>query len=164
MAYTINFTLNGEHRTIDVKSNQTLLDVLRYQLGVTSPKSGCERGECGTCTVMLDQKTVKSCLVLAVEVDGREVVTLEGLMNEVGGMTPLQETFLKNNSFQCGFCAPGMITAAEELLRYNPTPSDQEIKEALSGNLCRCTGYQPIIDAIRAYTARTGPNTAGEEK
>jgi len=147
MLYEINVTLNGEKRKIDVLPNETLLDVLRYKLGITSPKSGCERGDCGTCTIKLNGLTVKSCLILAVEIDGQEVTTLEGMMTD--GLTPLQQSFLKHNSFQCGYCAPGMIIAAEDLLENNPTPTDEEIKEALAGNLCRCTGYTPIIDAVK---------------
>lgn len=147
MLYEINVTLNGEKRKINVLPNETLLDVLRYKLGITSPKSGCERGDCGTCTIKLNGLTVKSCLILAVEIDGQEVTTLEGMMTD--GLTPLQQSFLKHNSFQCGYCAPGMIIAAEDLLENNPTPTDEEIKEALAGNLCRCTGYTPIIDAVK---------------
>ncbi len=170
MLNELNFTLNGEKRTIGVQSHETLLDVLRYKLGVTSPKSGCERGDCGTCTVKLDGLTVKSCLILAVEVEGREVVTIEGLMKENGGLTPLQQAFLEHNSFQCGYCAPGMILAAEELLENNPAPGDEEIKEALAGNLCRCTGYTPIIDAIKDHieTVRlkrvSAPRTGGSHE
>jgi carbon-monoxide dehydrogenase small subunit len=154
MLYEINFTLNGENRKIDVLPNETLLDVLRYKLGITSPKSGCEEGSCGTCTVKLNGLIVKSCLVLAVEVDGQDVTTLEGLMTD--GLTALQESFLKHNSFQCGYCAPGMIMAAEELLENNPNPTDEEIKDGLAGNLCRCTGYIPIIEAIRDQVKNGG--------
>jgi aerobic-type carbon monoxide dehydrogenase small subunit (CoxS/CutS family) len=147
MKHTITFTLNGERRQCDVKPSDGLLEVLRDRLGVKSPKCGCDRGDCGACTVMIDDRTVRSCLVLAIEVDGHEVVTLEGLMKS-GGLTPLQKTFISHNAFQCGFCAPGMILSATELLRKNPAPTREEIKEALAGNLCRCTGYTPIIDAI----------------
>lgn len=146
MKKEISFSLNGEKRFIDVKSNETLLEVLRYKMGIKSPKSGCERGDCGTCTVILNGKTVRSCLVLAIEVDGCEIETLEGVGKN--GLTKLQQSFLKHNSFQCGFCAPGMILSAEELLRKNPHPTEEEVKESIAGNLCRCTGYMPIIDAI----------------
>jgi carbon-monoxide dehydrogenase small subunit len=156
MLHKINFTLNGEKRTMGVYPYETLLDVLRYKLGITSPKSGCERGDCGTCTVKLNGLTVKSCLVLAVEVDGQEITTIEGLMTENDGLTPLQHTFLKHNSFQCGYCTPGMILAAEELLENNPNPTDEEIKEGLSGNLCRCTGYTSIIEAIKDHVKKGG--------
>ena len=146
MKKEISFLLNGERRTIEINPNEILLEVLRDKLGLNSPKCGCDRGDCGTCTVMLNGKTVRSCLVLAIEIDKKEVLTLEGIMQ--GELTPLQESFLKHNSFQCGFCAPGVILSATELLAKNSHPSKEEIKEALSGNLCRCTGYSPIIDAV----------------
>jgi carbon-monoxide dehydrogenase small subunit len=142
----INFILNGENVSLQVAPDQILLEVLREKLGVKSPKCGCNKGDCGTCTVILNGKTVRSCLVLAIEVDKQEVVTLEGLMGN--GLTPLQESFLKNNSFQCGFCAPGIILSATELLGKNSKPEKKEIQEAIAGNLCRCSGYSPIIDAI----------------
>jgi len=147
MKKQISFTLNNELRTIDVANSEILLHVLREKMGVTSPKCGCERGDCGSCTIMINGRTVKSCLVLAVEVDGQEVTTLEGLMSD--GITKVQEAMLKNNSFQCGYCAPGFIMSAHELLERNSHPTEDEIKEALSGNLCRCTGYSPIIDAVK---------------
>ena len=147
----ISFKLNGERYALDVEPYEILLEMLRDRLGLKSPKCGCNRGDCGTCTVVLDGKTVRSCLVLAAEIDGAEITTIEGLMIN-GKLTPLQESFLAKNSFQCGFCAPGMILSATELLRDNPKPSKQEIKEALSGNLCRCTGYSSIIDAITDLT------------
>jgi aerobic carbon-monoxide dehydrogenase small subunit len=142
----INFMLNGENVSLRVAPDEILLEVLREKLGVKSPKCGCNKGDCGTCTVILNGKTVRSCLVLAIEVDNQEVVTLEGLMGN--GLTPLQESFLKNNSFQCGFCAPGIILSATELLGKNSKPEKKEIQEAIAGNLCRCSGYSPIIDAI----------------
>jgi len=142
----ISFMLNNEKRQLYVEPNETLLYVLRDKLGIKSPKCGCERGECGTCTVFLDGKSVKSCLILAVEIDGHTVTTLEGIM--IDGLTPLQNAFLDGNSFQCGFCAPGMVMAATELITKNPSPNRDQVKEALSGNLCRCTGYTPIIDAV----------------
>ncbi|MGD2089768.1 MAG: (2Fe-2S)-binding protein [Candidatus Aminicenantes bacterium] len=154
MVYEINFTLNGEQRKIAVRPNETLLNVLRYKLGITSTKSGCEEGSCGTCTVKLNDLIVKSCLILAVEVDGQVITTVEGLMTD--GLTPLQKTFLKHNSFQCGYCAPGMVMAAEALLESNPNPTDEEIKEGLAGNLCRCTGYLPIIEAVKDHVKSGG--------
>jgi carbon-monoxide dehydrogenase small subunit len=150
MKKEINFILNGERISLEVSPNEILLEVLRDTLGLKSPKCGCNKGDCGTCTVMINGKTVRSCLVLAVEIDNQVVVTLEGLMT--AGMTPLQQSFLKNNSFQCGFCAPGVILSATELLAVNPKPEKKEIQEAISGNLCRCTGYSPIIDAITELT------------
>ena len=141
-----SFVLNGEKRTFDFESHQTLADALRGTCGLKSLKCGCERGDCGSCTIFLNGSTVKSCLVLAVEADGGEVLTLERLMGD--GINRIQRKFLEKNSFQCGFCAPGMIVATEELLEKNPKPTYHEVQEALSGNLCRCTGYSPIIDAI----------------
>jgi aerobic carbon-monoxide dehydrogenase small subunit len=156
MPKTITFTLNTHSIRLNVESHEVLLDVLRNRLGLKSPKCGCDRGDCGTCTVMINGRTVRSCLVLAIEVDAQQVTTLEGLMVE-GEMTPLQQSFVKHNSFQCGFCAPGIVLSATELLERNPHPHKEQIKEALSGNLCRCTGYQPIIDAIADAAAKSKP-------
>ncbi|MFH1723339.1 MAG: (2Fe-2S)-binding protein [Elusimicrobiota bacterium] len=155
MKRTIELKLNGEKLAADVEPNDVLLDVLREKLGVKSPKVGCESGDCGACTVLLDGKTVRSCLILAVEVDGHEIVTVEGLSKD--GPTRLQKAFLRHNSFQCGYCAPGVVLAAEELLRDRPLPTEVEIKEALAGNLCRCTGYMPIIDAVAEAGGRKKP-------
>jgi len=115
-------------------------------MGITSPKCGCDRGDCGACTVLLDGRSVRSCLVLAVEVAGHEVTTLEGINRD--GLTPLQQAFLDRNAFQCGFCAPGIVLTVTDLLARNPNPSREDVQEALTGNLCRCTGYAPIIDAV----------------
>ena len=142
----ITINLNGETRYVYVEPNDVLLDVLRDKLGIKSPKSGCERGDCGTCAVLLNGKSVRSCLILAIEVDGQEITTIEGLSKD--GLTSLQEAFIENNSFQCGFCAPGITISATELLNKNPHPNKEEIKEAIAGNLCRCTGYESIIEAI----------------
>jgi len=149
----ISITLNDEVRKVYVEPNDILLDVLRDKLGVTSPKCGCDRGDCGACGVLLEGKSVRSCLIFAIEVDGQVIQTTEGLSKDV--LTPLQENFIELNSFQCGFCAPGMIISATELLNKNPHPTREEIKEALAGNLCRCTGYTPIIEAIEK-TAQEG--------
>jgi len=146
MKKSIRITLNGEERAVDVEPQELLHDVLRHKLGATSPKIGCGKGDCGSCTVMLNGKTVRSCLILAVEAEGHAVTTLEGLGQD--GPTPLQEVFIKKNAFQCGYCAPGMVLAATELLERNRHPSEEEVEEALGGNLCRCTGYRPIVDAI----------------
>ena len=146
MKKKINFVLNGERVNLEVAPDEILLEVLRDKLGVKSPKCGCNKGDCGTCTVILNGKTVRSCLVLAIEVDNQQVLTIEGLM--ASGLTVLQESFLRNNSFQCGFCAPGIILSATELLGKNSRPEKREIQEAIAGNLCRCSGYSPIIDAI----------------
>ena len=142
----ISIKLNGETRYVYVKPNDVLLDVLRDKLGIKSPKSGCERGDCGACAVLLNGKSVRSCLVLAIETDGQEIITVEGLAEN--GLTPLQESFIAHNSFQCGFCAPGMTISASELLMNNPHPTREEIQEAIAGNLCRCTGYESIIEAV----------------
>jgi carbon-monoxide dehydrogenase small subunit len=142
----ITLKLNNEMRNVDVLPSDILLDVLREKLGVKSPKIGCERGDCGACTVLLDGKTVRSCLILAIEVDGHDIITVEGLSRE--SLTPVQRALLEHNSFQCGFCAPGVVLAATELLEGHPQPREEEVKEAIAGNLCRCTGYQSIIEAI----------------
>lgn len=150
----IKFILNSENRTIDVQPNETLLDVLRDKLGLKSPKCGCDRGDCGACAVLLNGRSVRSCLVFAIEVDGQEVRTLEGISAEK--LSQLQEAFIAFNSFQCGYCAPGVIISATELLEHNPHPELEEIKEALSGNLCRCTGYKPIFEAILDVSHKEG--------
>ena len=142
----ISIRLNGETRRVAVAPNETLLDVLRGRLGIKSPKEGCGRGDCGACTVLLDGKAVRSCLILAIETDGQSVTTLEGVGKE--GPTALQQAFVKQNVFQCGFCAPGVVLAASALLAENPQPGEHEVREALAGNLCRCTGYEPIIKAV----------------
>lgn len=150
----ITLKLNNETRSVVVQPNDILLDVLREKLGVKSPKIGCERGDCGACTILLDGKTVRSCLILAIEADGHEIVTVEGLSKE--SLTPVQQAFLEHNSFQCGFCAPGVVLAATELLQRQPRPTAEQIKETISGNLCRCTGYQSIIEAILDVPPKTG--------
>ena len=146
MVQELTITVNSEERKVPVEANETLLEVLRDRMGITSPKCGCDRGDCGACTVLLDGRSVRSCLVLAVEVAGHEVTTLEGLNRD--GLTPLQQAFLDRNAFQCGFCAPGIILTVTDLLARNPNPSREDVQEALTGNLCRCTGYAPIIDAV----------------
>ena len=142
----IAFILNGEKRNVYVEPSDLLLDVLREKLGIKSPKYGCGRGDCGLCTILLNGKSVRTCLILAIEADGQEMLTVEGLSKDK--LTPLQESFIRHNSFQCGFCAPGIIMTATEFLEKNPNPREEEVKEAISGNLCRCTGYTPIIEAI----------------
>lgn len=154
MRTDISMAVNGEPWLLSVETNDVLLETLRSKVGVKSPKIGCERGDCGSCTVLLDGHTVRSCLVLSVEADGHEVVTIEGL--DVDGLTGLQQLFVDMNSFQCGFCAPGIVLAAAELLDHNPRPSREDIQEAIGGNLCRCTGYDPIIDAVLAAAAAGG--------
>ena len=151
MKKTIHFKLNGEKTSMDVAPNDVLLEALRMNLGAKSPKCGCDRGDCGTCTVMINGRAVRSCLILAVEVEGCEVLTLEGVSK--GRIAALQRSFVKHNSFQCGFCAPGMIMSLTELLNHTPKPSEDEVKEAIAGNLCRCTGYTQIVEGVMDSTA-----------
>jgi carbon-monoxide dehydrogenase small subunit len=158
MRTDISVTVNGEPWLLTVESNDVLLETLRSKVGVKSPKIGCERGDCGSCTVLLDGHTVRSCLVLSVETDGHEVVTIEGLTDD--GLTELQQFFVDLNSFQCGFCAPGIVLAAAELLEEKPQPTRADVQEAIGGNLCRCTGYDPIIDAVLAAAESAGRRTA----
>lgn len=146
----ISYNLNFEIRSVWVEPYELLLDVLRDKLGVKSPKCGCERGECGACTVLLDGKPVRSCLILAIEADQHDIITVEGISKDK--LSALQEAFIAHNSFQCGFCAPGIILAVTELLQKNPHPNLMEIKESIAGHLCRCTGYTPIFDAIMALS------------
>ncbi len=147
MLHEITLTINGEVYQVAVKSHHTLLKVLREQLGITSPKVGCENGECGACTVIMNGQAVNSCQVLAPEADGAVIETVEGLSKD-GKLHPLQEAFIKHNAIQCGFCTPGMLMSAKALLDRNPHPTEEEIREALVGNLCRCTGYVRIVRAI----------------
>ena len=149
----IEFTLNRQPVAIDAAPDITLLTLLRDHLGLTGTKEGCEIGECGTCSVILDGRLVNSCLLLAPQVAGREVITIEGIRGPEGGPNDMQMNFIDYGAVQCGFCMPGMVLAGEALLMYNPRPSRLEIREAISGNLCRCTGYQQIVDAIEV-TAR----------
>jgi aerobic carbon-monoxide dehydrogenase small subunit len=150
---TIQTTINGTICTLDVRPELTLLDLLREQLGLTGTKRGCEIGECGACTVLLDGVAVNSCLVLAPQVNGRSVTTVEGLA-EGETLSPLQEAFLDQDAVHCGFCTPGMLMSARDLLDHNPEPSEHDIRTAISGNLCRCTGYVQIVDAIADAAAR----------
>ena len=150
---TITLTVNGTPRTLDVATHHTLLKVLRDELNLTGTKECCAEGECGACTVLLNGRAVNSCLVLAVECDKEEVRTIEGLAGAPGQLAPLQKAFADSGAVQCGFCIPGMIVAAHYLLSTNPDPSDEEIKEGLAGNLCRCAGYSRIISAV-ALAAR----------
>ena len=155
MTHTIIVTVNGAKERLDVPSNMTLLKMLRERLALTGTKNGCEAGECGACTVLLDGEPVNSCMLLALEADGREVTTVEGL-TEDDRLSALQEAFVTNNAVQCGFCTPGMLISARALLQRNPAPTEDEIKEALVGNLCRCTGYVRIIKAVQGAAAKEG--------
>ena len=143
----IALTVNGIRHELNVEPRWLLVDVIRDTLGLTGTHIGCEHGVCGTCTVLLDGETVRSCLMLAAGADGAEIVTVEGLSGG-DGLNPLQEAFREAQGLQCGFCTPGMLMIAHELLRENPVPSEQDIREALSANLCRCTGYQGIVEAV----------------
>ena len=145
----IDFKLNGREYSLQERDDMRLLDFLREALKLTGTKEGCGEGECGACTVIIDGKAVNSCLVLAPEIDGKEVITVEGLERD-GRLHPLQESFIEKGAIQCGFCTPGMLMSAKALLDRNPDPSDEEIMEAIEGNLCRCTGYYKIVQAIRA--------------
>lgn len=148
MAMRIGFLLNGEQTEMDVEDHWTLLHLLREELGLTGTKEGCGSGECGACTVLVEGKAVNSCLFLAADVDGKQVVTIEGLAAPDGTLHPLQRAFIENGAIQCGFCTPGMILSAKALLDENPNPTEEEIRHALAGNLCRCTGYLQIFRAV----------------
>ncbi len=161
MKQRVSFKINGDGYEVEVEPRESLLDVLREKLSLTGTKKGCNTGDCGACTVILEGKPVNSCLVLAVEVEGKEVLTIEGVA-QGGKLHPLQEAFIQYGAVQCGYCTPGMILSAKALLDENPSPSEEEIKRAISGNLCRCTGYVKIIEAIQmAAKAMGGP---GEPK
>jgi carbon-monoxide dehydrogenase small subunit len=143
---TIAVTVNGtRYEKKDVEVRLTLADFLRHELGLTGTHLGCEHGACGACTILLDGRSARSCLMLAVQADGREVLTIEGIALSADKLHPLQEAFRDNHGLQCGFCTPGMLTTLIEFLRDNPDPTEQEVRIAISGNLCRCTGYQGIV-------------------
>jgi carbon-monoxide dehydrogenase small subunit len=144
----IQTTINARRHDLEINPNQTLLDLLRSELGMTGTKCGCEIGECGACTVLLDGEPVNSCLVLAPHIDGLSVFTVEGLAKE-GTLHPLQESFMDHEAVQCGFCTPGMLMSAKALLDEKPAPTEEETKVAISGNLCRCSGYIQIVEAIQ---------------
>ena len=147
----INLTVNNKDYELEVAPDERLLDTLREQLRLTGVKEGCSVGECGACTVLLDGEAVHSCMVLTAQVDGSEVLTVEGLETD-GKLDPLQQSFIGHQAVQCGFCTPGMLMSAKSLLNKNPDPDREEIKTAIEGNLCRCTGYEQIIEAIEAVT------------
>lgn len=149
MDHIVRLKVNGVVHNVWVKSSETLLEVLRTKLGLTGTKRGCDVGDCGACTVIMDGKSVPSCLVLAVDAKDKEIITIEGL---AGGdkLHPLQKAFVEHGAIQCGYCTPGMILAAKAFLDENPNPTEDEIRQAMSGNLCRCTGYTKIFEAIKA--------------
>jgi aerobic carbon-monoxide dehydrogenase small subunit len=158
----LNVTVNGAPRQADgVWEGESLLSALRDHLDLPGAKNACEQGECGSCSVYLDGTLVCSCLVLAAQAEGREVVTVEGIAPPEGGLHEVQRAFVETGGVQCGFCTPGLIVASHDLLSRNPRPSDPEIREALAGNLCRCTGYEKIIDAVRLAAERMAPDAAG---
>jgi len=143
-------TVNGQPRRATVEPRLTLADFLRERCQLTGTHLGCEHGVCGACTVLLDEQAVRSCLIFAVQADGAEVTTVEGIGEPDGGLSPVQQAFREHHGLQCGFCTPGFVTSVTAFLRDNPSPTDEEIRDALSGNLCRCTGYQGILAAVRA--------------
>ena len=166
MKKTISLKVNGRSYLLEVDAKDLLLDVIRENLGLTGTKRGCENGECGACTILIDGKAENSCLVLAVTADGKDILTIEGLSD---GLTlhPLQQAFVDNAAVQCGFCAPGMLLSAKALLDDNPNPSEHEIREAIAGNLCRCSGYVKIVKAVRqaaAVLASTGVASAAHAR
>ena len=148
---TIKLKVNEKEHTLEVGANETLVEVLRERLRLTGTKIGCNRGECGACTVLIDGETILSCLTLAIECEGKEILTIEGLEDpKTGELDPIQEAFVENFGIQCGFCTPGMVMSAKALLDRNPNPSEEEVKEGIQGNLCRCTGYTQIVESILA--------------
>ncbi len=159
----VKVTVNGVSYERDVDPRMTLVDFLRHELRLTGTHVGCEHGVCGACTVIKDGQAVRSCLMLAAQADGTSLQTVEGLRNaESGELHPVQQAFIEEHGLQCGFCTPGFLMSTVELLGENPNPTDQEIKDALDGNLCRCTGYQSIIQSVRLAAARTqGGKLAG---
>ncbi|MDA3787642.1 MAG: (2Fe-2S)-binding protein [Desulfobacula sp.] len=152
MKKIINLTINDQSHEIAVEPNITLADLIRYQFGLTGTKKGCDTGDCGACTVIMDNDVVNSCLVLAVQANGSVIETIEGLSSD-DGLHPLQEAFVAKGAIQCGFCSPGVIMSAKNLLDKNPSPTEQEIREGISGNLCRCTGYKKIFKAIESQSS-----------
>ncbi len=147
--HSISVTVNGEQRTGHVEARKTLADWLREDCGLTGTHLGCEHGVCGACTVVIDGDAVRSCLVFAVQADGAEVTTIEGIGGSDGTLSPVQEAFRQCHGLQCGFCTPGFVVSVTSFLEQNPNPSEEEIREGLSGNLCRCTGYQNIVKAVQ---------------
>jgi len=151
----VSFTLNGELVSVEIETHLTLLQLLRDKLELTGTKEGCGMGECGACTVILNGKTVNSCIFPAVEVDGKNVITIEGLADTQGTLHPIQKAFIEYGAVQCGFCTPGMVLSAKALLDENPKPTEEEIRSGVAGNLCRCTGYLQIIQAIKTASGQS---------
>lgn len=161
MKYEVHLQVNGEPYDLLVEPRHTLLNVLRDQLGLTGTKKGCDTGDCGACTVLMNGKPINSCLALAMEANGKEITTIEGLARG-DDLHPLQEAFIQAGAIQCGYCTPGMILTAKALLDENPAPSEEEVKRAISGNLCRCTGYVKIVQAIQAAAKIMNPSRANQ--
>ncbi len=156
MNKTIQFRINGVDTSVEVADNQTLLDVLREKLHLTGTKKGCDEGDCGACTVLLKNRPVNSCLVLAIEADGSDIVTIEGLASKEG-LNPIQQAYVDAGAVQCGFCTPGMILMTKALLDENPHPATEEIRDYMAGNICRCTGYVKIVEAVQSAAVRLNP-------
>jgi carbon-monoxide dehydrogenase small subunit len=156
----IQFSLNGQNREIDVPPDRRVIDLLREDLGLTGAKESCGSGECGACTILMDGESRLSCLMLAVQLEGRRLTTIEGISGETE-LHPLQEAFVSQGAVQCGFCTPGMVLTGLDFLERNPRPSREEIREAVSGNLCRCTGYQKIVDAIETASQKKEESSSG---
>lgn len=161
---TINLTVNGKAYSLDVTANVRLVDLLRDTLGLTGTKEGCGVGECGACTVIMNGQTVNSCLVLAGQAEGADITTIEGIHGPNGLLHPIQQAFIEKGAVQCGYCTPGMVLSAKALLDQNPDPTVEEIKEGISGNLCRCTGYQQIIEAVEDAAQRLKTTSEAEEQ
>lgn len=155
MKHLIHITVNGERYEVLVKSNELLIDLLRNRLDLTGTKEGCGTGDCGACTVIVDGKPINSCLTLALEVEGKDILTIEGVARGKN-LHPIQSAFISEGAIQCGFCTPGMILSAKALLDKNPLPTEEEIKRSIAGNFCRCTGYQKIIKAIQTASLQMG--------
>ncbi|MCX2722345.1 (2Fe-2S)-binding protein [Roseibium salinum] len=150
MKQIVELIINGDSHDVIVEEHRSLLDTLREEAGLTGTKKGCDVGDCGACTVLVDGQPVNACLMLAVEASGKRVETVEGLQSASGALHPLQDAFMRHGASQCGFCTPGILMMARQLLEENPDPTDEEIRFGLSGNICRCTGYTKIFDAIRS--------------
>ena len=154
MKQILNFILNGEPVQVEIEPHLTLLQLLRDELELTGTKEGCSMGECGACTILLEGKTINSCIFPALEVEGKNVTTIEGVADVKGGLHPIQKAFIEHGAIQCGFCTPGMVLSAKALLDEIPLPSEEEIRNGIAGNLCRCTGYLQIVQAIKAASGQ----------
>jgi len=160
----IEFTCNGEIRKVDVPADMRVIDLLRDVLELTGTKEGCGKGECGACTILLDGKPVNSCLLYAPKLNGKKVQTIEGITKRDEELNPIQEAFIEEGAVQCGFCTPGMILSAKALLEQNPHPNEEEIEEALSGNICRCTGYSKVIKAVKNASVKIARGKGNERR